>query len=342
MLNRQVIVRSVAAFVVAAAALTAGADELRNVKKGEVVPACKLPSISGAVVESEGLKGNVVVYVCLSAEQKRSELAAVDSQGVVGALAGEPVKLVHVTADVVQKAYFEKLRGENKITAELMFDADRAFYGKLGLIAFPTTIVVDKEGKLSNVISLHGSDYKNTLDAYVRFALGKLTEKELGDRLTAKASEHGSPRSAASAHRALAHLMREKKQYAGAKGELEKGLALDPTNVEIMLDLADIEFVTEKYEECESILGRVLAAQPEHRRGKQLHGACLFRMGKVDEARGVLESALSLNPSPQVVHYYLGLIAEQKGEKDKALEHYRESLKRFVEAAGGSAAEEAK
>jgi tetratricopeptide (TPR) repeat protein len=109
-----------------------------------------------------------------------------------------------------------------------------------------------------------------------------------------------------------------------------------------MLDLADIEFVTEKYEECESILGRVLAAQSEHRRGKQLHGACLFRMGKVDEARGVLESALSLNPSPQVVHYYLGLIAEQKGEKDKALEHYRESLKRFVEAGGGSAAGEAK
>lgn len=331
MLTLRTFARTLAACVLMAAAITAHADELRNVKRGAPVPSCKLPSIEGQVVESEAMKGNVVVYVCLSAEQKRSELAAIESDQVVGALAGEPVKLVHITADVVQKAYFEKLRADNKMTSQLVFDADREFYNKLGLIAFPTTIVVDKQGNLSNVISLHGRDYKNTLDGYVQYALGKLTEKALAERLAAKASENGSPRSAASAHRALAHLMREKRQYDTATAELEKGLALDPDNLEIMLDLADVAFLTEKYDGAETMLTKVLQAQPEHRRAMQLHGACLFRMGKVAEAEGVLESALPLNPSPQIVHYYLGLIAESKGEKDKALEHYREALKRFVE-----------
>ncbi|MFZ4573650.1 MAG: tetratricopeptide repeat protein [Phycisphaerales bacterium] len=336
-LNR-LVVRAAAVLVFCVASLGVRGDELRNVKRGEPVPACKLPAVSGAVVDSEALKGKVIVYVCLSAEQKRSELAAAESQQVVSALTGEPVVLLHVTADVVQKTYFEKQRQEHAITGELLLDADRAFYGKLGLIAFPTTIVVDKEGRLSNVISLHGSDYKATLDAYVRFALGKITEKELAERLQVKAAEPSSPRSAASAHRALAHLLRQKGQDDAARAELEKGLALDPESTETMLDMADLDFAMDKTAAAEATVDKVIGAQPEHRRAKALKGACLFRGGKLDEAASVLESALPLNPNPEVVHYYLGLIAEKKGEKEKAIEHFREGLKLLIDRSSGGAA----
>lgn len=327
---RHTILRFLTACSIAVVATTAHADDLRNVKRGEPMPACKLPAIDGAIVDSDTMKGSVLVIVCLSAEQRRSELAAMESLQVVRALGTEPVQLLHVTSDVVQKAYFEKFRQERGIDAKLALDADRAFYGKLGLIVFPTTIVVSKDGKLDSVISLHSSEYKNLLDAYVRHALGKLSDKELEQRLAVRPSDDASPKSAASAHRALARLMREKGQLDSAKAELQKGLEMDPENREMMLDLADLNLAAGDLDGADGMITRVLQGQPDHRRAKQLKGISLFRRGKLDEAQTVLQEALSLNPSPELVHYYLGRIFEQKNQPDKALEHYREALKRFV------------
>lgn len=320
--------------LLAAALLTimpaARADDLRNIKDGEPVPTLKLPSVDGAVIDSDTLKGSVIVYVCLSAEQKRSEAAAKDSQQVVAGFADSSVQLVHVTSDIVQKAYFERYRTEHNITAPLALDADRAFYAKLGLIAFPTTVIVDKEGKLNSVILLHGNDYKGSLDAYIRHALGTLSDAELKERLAARPSDKGSPKSAASAHRALARLMRDKGQLEEAKSELTKGLELDPDNHEMKLDMVEIDIATNNLDKAELLVTKVLATQPDHRRAMQLKGTILFRRDKLDEAQAILEQALPLNPTPELVHYYLGQIMERKGNKDLAIEHYRESLRHFI------------
>jgi len=306
------------------------ADDLRNIKHGEAVPAMKLPGVDGSVVDSNALKGSVIVYVCVSADQKRSEAAAAESQAVVAAMNNAPVRLVHVTSDIVQKSYFETYRSEHNITAPLALDADRTFYAKLGLIAFPTTIIVDKEGKLNSVILLHGNDYKNTLDAYIRHALGELNDNQLKERLAARPSDKGSPKSAASAHRALARLMRDKGQFEDARSELSRGLELDPENQEMKLDMVEIDFATNNLDKAELLVTQVLSTQPDHRRAMQLKGMILFRRDKLDDAQAILEQALPLNPSPEVAHYYLGQIMERKGEKDGAIAHYREALRHFM------------
>ncbi len=308
----------------------AHADELRNVKKGEPLPAFKLPTGDGTALDSATMKGSVTVIVCLAAEQRRSELAAMESSEVVRAMGDETVRLVHITADVVQKPYFEKFRQDRGITAPLALDPDRAYFGSLGLIVFPTTIITNKDGRLAHVISLHGNEYKSSLDACIRHAKGTLSDKELEDRLAARPMEEGTPKATASAHRALARLMREKGQLDSARTELIKGRELDPDNRELMLDLADLDAATGNLDDADTMTDKVLAAQPEHRRARQLKGIILFRRGKLDEARSTLEGSLSLNPNPELVHYYLGRICEKQGQKDRAMEHYREALKRYV------------
>ncbi|MFO0829127.1 MAG: tetratricopeptide repeat protein [Phycisphaerales bacterium] len=327
----QLVSRIVVLFaVMAAAATTSRADDLRNIKRSEPVPAFRLPTMDGAVVDSEAMKGSVVVVVCVSAEQRRSELAAMDSFAAVHELGSDQVKLVHVTADVVQKAYFEKFRKERGIEAPLAFDADRSLYGKLGLIVFPTTIVINKEGKLAQVISLHSGDYKHLLTLYLQHTLGTINDEQLQKRLSEHSGDEGSPKSLASAHRALARTLRQKGQLAGAKDELVKAREQDPDNRDIALDLADLNIAMGDLDGADALVVAVLAAQPEHRRAKQVKGVILFQRNKYDEALAVLEEALSLNPNPELVHYYLGQIYEKKGDSAKALDHYREALRRFV------------
>lgn len=309
---------------------SARADELRNVKRGEPMPAYKLPAIDGAVIDSEAFKGSVVVLVCVSAEQRSSELAAIDSRETIHALSGEPVKLVHVTADVVAKAYFEKFRQERKLDVPLAFDADRALYSKLGLIVYPTTIVVNPEGKLAHVISLHNPDYPNILDAYVRHALGKLNDQQLEDRLKSHTASNGSPKSMASTHRAAARFMREKGRLENARDELIKARELDPSDAEIQLDLADVHVAMGSYDEAEKLVLGVLTARADHRRAKQIKGIILYRRHQLADAEKTLLEALDLNPEPSRIHYYLGRIYEEQNNAPKALEHYREALRKFL------------
>jgi tetratricopeptide (TPR) repeat protein len=286
--------------------------------------------IDGATIDSESLKGSVVVLVYLSAEQRSSELAAVEAEKVVAELGAAEVKLVHVTADVVHKPYFERFRADRSITTPLAFDPDRSLYGRLGLIVFPTTIVVDREGKLSHVISARAPDYSHVLSCYLRHTLGLISDAELEDTLKARASSESSPKSLASTHRAAARLLREKGLHNAAKDELRKALEKVPDDPDLLLDLADLDLLSGELDSAETLVSKVLAAHAEHRRAKQLRGIALYRRGDLDGAEQVLLEALSLNPEPARIHYYLGRIYEQKGQMPQALEHYREALRRTL------------
>lgn len=312
----------------------ARADDLRSVKVGEPMPAYHLPTLDGKTVSSDELLGKTVVVVCLSAEQHRSELAAVESFDVVKALGNDNVRLIHVTADADRKDYFEEFREEHGIDVPLAFDADRGWSAKLGLIVLPTTVVIGPDDKLVHVISLHSSRYGGTLDAYIRHALGELSDAELEHRLEAAASHSASTRTLALGHRAQARAMRDKGLTDSAKAELLKARELQPDDPEIVLDLADLDLAMGELDQAAELVDLVLKAQPEHRRALQMKAIVCFRRGQFDQAEALFNEALKLNPKPEQIHYYLGQICEARGDTKDALAHYREALRRLLEEPG--------
>ncbi len=335
MLTRKNFVRSLAIFVpVAMLALPASGDKLRLVDPGEPVPAYHMPGIDGAVIDSKAIKDKVVVLVCLSAEQRRSELAAVESFSACKQFDEDQVKLIHITADVIQKGYFEAFRTDHSISAPLAFDVDRVFFGQLGMIVLPTTIVIDADGHLAHVISLHRGSYEHTLDAYIRHTMGQLTDEELEERLKAGASTNGSPKSLASGHRARARSMRGKGHADTARAELLLARELEPDNNETILDLADLEIELGNLDSADELVGIVLKGQPNHRRAQQVKGIACFHRGEFHEAERFLKEALKLNPDPERIHYYLGQICERNGETELALEYYRQALRRMLHEPG--------
>ena len=335
MLTRIMVVRGLAMVVlVATLAIPVRGDKLRLVDRGQPVPAFHMPTIDGTVIESESLKGSVVVLVCLSAQQRRSELAAVESFNAWKQLDDDRVKLIHITADVIQKSYFEAFRKDHGISAPLAFDVDRVLFGQIGMIVMPTTVVIDAEGQLAQVISLHNSTYEHTLDAFIRHTLGQLTDEELDRRLEVGASSNGSPKSLASGHRARARLMRDKGQVDAARAELIKAREQEPDNQEVILDLADLEIALGNLDSADELVDIVLKAQPNHRQALQVKGIVCFHRGQIQDAERLLKQALVLNPNPERIHYYLGQICERNGETEQALEHYRQALRRMLNEPG--------
>lgn len=309
----------------------AAQEDLRNVKQGEMVPEYQLTTMTGAVVDSAQSKGHVVVLIYLSAEQRSSERAVSDANQIVRELDREDVELVFLTADWIRRAYFEGLWEQVGVQAPLAFDAERKLYGQLGLIVFPTSIVVDREGRLSHVIPTRPSNYRQRLDAYLRHTLGLIDDEQLAEQLKARTFDTGSPKSVASRHRAAARLLREKGLLESAEQELAEALKLDAENVDIRLDMANLHLLMGKIEAAKETIDAVIKEEPKHRRAMLLRGIALYKMDMLDEAQAALQETLLLNPDPARTHFYLGQVYEKKGEKDKAIEHYREALLRLLD-----------
>jgi tetratricopeptide (TPR) repeat protein len=326
------LLKSIAGALLILGVLGGGAqgDDLRNVKRGEAVPAFRMSASDGTMIDSSLLRGKVVVLVYLSAEQKSSEQAAGDSSEVMKKFGEAPVTLLHATADIVHKPYFDRLRAERGIEAPLGLDTGRRLYGDLGLIVFPTTIVADKEGVLRHVISTRSPDYPWILECSIRHALGEFDDATLAERLKSRGPELGSPKSLAARHRSAARLLREKGLNDAARAELLRAREFDPEDPNITLDLADIDLATGHADEARTLAAGILEHNPVHRRAQEIAGVAMFKLGDMEAARTILTESIVLNPSPARALYFLGRIDEAQGRGAEAMKRYREALERVL------------
>lgn len=306
-------------------------DELRNVKAGEEVPAFRLPAIDRTTHESSQYAGKVLVVVYVSATQRSSERAAIDAHQIKQDLNNNNHELVYVSTDLAKVNYFLEFRDQHGIHEPLLFDAARDYYGDLGLIVLPTTVIIDKEGKLARVVSGYRSDYPHVLRCYVRHALGLIDDEQLKQLLEVKDFDRTSPKSKAARHRATARLLREKGLLQGAEYELKQAMIYDPDNPEIIIDLASLYLTMKRVDDAEDQVNAILAGDPEDRHAMLMRGIILYLRGDLDVAQELLERVLILNPDPARTNYYLGLINEKKGNQDKAIYYYRQALKRLID-----------
>jgi tetratricopeptide (TPR) repeat protein len=325
--------------LLAVAALTAlfgmeqsgDAGELRNLKTGETVPDVALRELGGDDVSLHQHKGNVVVLVFLSAQQRSSEEASVAAHRIVEDFNAADVELLFATADAAQTAYFRVQRDKSNVHDPLLLDFERELYGELGLIVLPTTIVIDRDGRLAHVISGFKSDYRHVLESYILHAIGELTDEGLARALESESFQRNQTEDKIARHRSAAKLLRNNSLYDDAHSELKAALAIDPDHEGAILDLASLQLSRNQVDEAATLVDRVLEASPNHRRAEVLRGMVLYHQDRLEEAEQVLTRALALNPNPVPIHYYLGKIYEARDEPAKAAEHYREALDRLLE-----------
>src|SRR5690349_17527118 len=69
-----------------------------------------------------------------------------------------------------------------------------------------------------------------------------------------------------------------------------------------------------------------LPQQPGHMSGHIVYGQALYEAGRIDEARGVFETALSLDPENLIALRHLGDIAARQGDPTSARRWYERVL----------------
>jgi tetratricopeptide (TPR) repeat protein len=129
------------------------------------------------------------------------------------------------------------------------------------------------------------------------------------------------------AHYARAHVLFHRNDYRKARQAIQEAIRLDPGEVENHSLLSSIELAERKWNEALAAAEKGLSLDPEHVQCTNLRAIAMVKLGRRDEAGQTIDAALARAPEDSTTHANKGWTFLEMGQVEKALEHFRESLR---------------
>lgn len=108
--------------------------------------------------------------------------------------------------------------------------------------------------------------------------------------------------------------------YPSAEETLKKAAALDPSNPEILYQLADVTACLGRLDEGVAMMRKVLTLEPLNASYHFYTGQFLLAMGSFNAAQAELQRAVDLQPSAEAFRIFLTIALLERGQSDQALQ----------------------
>jgi len=331
---------AISLFLVGSVSAWAGEGALRQMHVGDTMPEFSLPDPNGTVFHYKQGQASVLGVVVLQARQGNLERLVADLEILVQTLKSETgaFDCVGVMSGLGGPEYLRSRAAGAQDAFPILLDPNFAFWGRLGVIAAPTAVVVGADHKIQWVKAGYGYDFLAGLHTQMAKALGRRDAAEASVRVETLGND--SDRARHDRHIQLARTLARKGRWDAAIKELERLRQLDPNAVDVALELGEVLCRAGKNEAALKMTAEVKAES----RGDKVHSllVCAWarrQMGELDVAGSLLGEALKLEPESSRILYELGKVHQAKGDTEKALTCYRKALAEVfgdAEAAGSS------
>ena len=124
----------------------------------------------------------------------------------------------------------------------------------------------------------------------------------------------------------LALAYKEGRRLDDAEAGFERVLALNPRNTKARFQLADLWMAERQFDRAEAVLHDALSLDVERAAFLVKLAECHIETRRFDEAERSLLSARALKPDQRLLHYDLGLVFEERGAIDAAIDAYEAEL----------------
>ncbi len=307
----------------ASAAFSAGPGEtvLRKMKLGDKMPEFSLSDSSGRAFEYKHDRGRVVMIAFLSAGQTQSRSAVSDIEQIVTdpQIKTRQFDLVGVMTQPPKE--------DLKATFPIVLDSQYKLWGKLGIIAMPTVLIVGDDDKISWIKAGHSYDFAPALHSHLGYLLGIAGQEEPEETVEAHAIDNNTVASRVNRHLHVAKILEDKGRFDAAIAEVRKAQAMEPNSPELTLELGELLCRAGKSKEALDEVGKVKAADRRNEARRLLIcGWAKRQMGDLQSAQADLLEATKLDPKSARGFFELGRLYRARGDKDQALEAYHRAL----------------
>lgn len=304
-----------------------GQAALRKMKFRETMPEFSLPDTTGKVFEYKHNRKRVLAMVFLSAGQKQSKSAASDIRQIVADLRakGEAFDFVAVMTEPPESDFFESADGNPAFA--VLLDSQYKLWGKLGIIARPTVLIIGKDDTVWWIRAGHAYDFAPALRSNLSHALGIAGAGVPKESVEARPLTNSTAESRVKRHLQMAKMLEKKGRLDSAIAEVRKAQALDPDSVEPILELGELLCRTGKGKAALETIEKIQVAERRDKARLMLISGWAGRLtGDLASAEKHLLEATKLNPMSIRGYFELGKLFRARGEKDKAIAAYHRAL----------------
>jgi tetratricopeptide (TPR) repeat protein len=322
LLWRPSIIAFVSLLVLAGQGVAAG-----RIQPGAVMPEFALADANGVTFTYDLAQDRVLGFVVLQAGQRNFERIIADVRAQAADLRerGGAFDCLAVISGPVEHDRLSALESEKARSCRVLLDPDFKLWGKLGIVAAPTAVVVGADHRVKWVKAGYGYDFIPGLRGHLAQALGLKDQADTPEGV--KTLENASARARRERHVRMAQALARKGRIELAISELNKARALDPNAVAIPLELGEFLCRTGQNEAALKIVQQTKPTTAgEQARALLIAGWARRQMGELDIAETLLLKARGLDPNSARVLYEVGKVFEVRGNLEEAVANYRRAL----------------
>ena len=303
--------------------------QLRKMKVADEMPEFSLPEPNGPVFAYKHNRKQVLAIVFLSAKQKQSEHAVVDIKEIIKDLRGkaEPFDFVGVISGRTGKDFLDSDKANPKSAFPILLDTEYQLWGKLGIIATPTVLIVGKDDKVLWIKAGYGYDFAPSLRSHLSQALGIIQQSVPEESTQVKTLTNATVEARLRRHLRTARMLEQKGRFESAISEVRKAEELDPNSIEVALELGELLCTDNQSKAALDVIGKIkTTTKAENARLFLISGWAKRQMGELDAAEKLLLKAITLNPKSSRGFFELGKVYQARGEAEKAMQAYYKAL----------------
>ncbi|HEW78905.1 MAG TPA: hypothetical protein ENH34_02915 [Phycisphaerales bacterium] len=311
--------------------------QLRKMKVADEMPEFSLTEPNGPVFTYKHNRKRVLAIAFLSAKQKQSKHAVVDIKGIIKDLRekAEPFDFVGVMSGLTKKDFFDSDKANPKVTFPILLDTEYQLWGRLGIIATPTVLIVGKDDKVLWIKAGYGYDFAPALRSHLSQVLGIIQQSVPEESTQVKTLTNGTVEARMRRHLRTARMLEDKGRFESAISEVRKAEKLDPNSIEVALELGELLCTTNQSRAALDVIGKIkTTTKAENAKLFLISGWAKRQMSELDAAEKLLLKATILNPKSSRGFYELGKVYQARGEAEKAMQSYYKALRQiFAEPA---------
>ncbi|UCH81048.1 MAG: redoxin domain-containing protein [Nitrospiraceae bacterium] len=297
-----------------------------EVPYGKTAPDFTLQNIEGADVSLKDFKDEVIAIIYWEVDHDYSYRALEDYRDIFRIYKRRGVQFIGIAADTGNQNKVSEAVTHLNIRFPVLLDSSRSVLGSYGIRVYPTTLLIDRKGKLVYAIPGHPVLYISMLDGYLQYILGDIPKEEIKAITSPQKTEADESELMAGRNYNLALKFSEAGLVNRAMKTAETAVRYKPDMIKARNLLGFFYLQTGKPDKAIQEFRKTLDTDPESFDAKAGIGMACLSQGEVDYAIQELTQAVKLDKKSSAVYYELGKAYELKGDKEKALGMYKKSL----------------